>query len=479
MSGQKHLLLEVPDYDHTGGGGKAPRTYLQLGAYPTDGTPASRGDDLLDRIGLTEGVTHYFKDDFRHRNGQQHPETKYWRDDGHEVIESDPVTLTKELRTRGGWRLHTDGNYVSTTRGDRVDVIGGNYKMVILGRMNAPGEWAESYYESSGGHNRDATNTPGEMIMVAWNPATQTWRTVEEVIKGDTVSNFQGIVREFYECDLMLSFTGSASEGAPIPASTGDGAHTHTDFTQAWIHGPPPRLQQNPNVHETVRALSITERTKVETVGGTGVTTDTGKIVHPIADRTITSTAQYRRKSTSTAATTIDETLSVEGGVTITSKVGEGPPPGSAPGTPPVAPVPTFRETLLAGVILSTSTYREKTVAGAGDVTRKINVHGRIFELGIETTFDQVLAEFGRHEFATSITLCKVVGSITGSLAVTIGMTNALNQGVSEFQQPDTPKPWEKALYERAICLVWRQYIAARADQSLLRFATFGLLTKT
>lgn len=473
MPGQKHLLLEVPDYDHSGAGAKPPRTYLQLGAYPTDGSPVDRGDDLLDRIGLTEGVTHYFKDDYRFRNGQQHPGTQYWRDDGHQKVQSDPVTLTQELRTRGGWRLHTDGNYVSTTRGDRVDVIGGNYKMVILGRVDAPAAWAESYYESSGGHNRDATNTPGEMIMVAWNPATQTWRTVEEVIKGDVVSHFQGIVREFYECDLMLSFTGSADEGAPIPASGGDGAHTHTDFTGAWIHGPPPRPKKNPNVSETVRAASITEVTKVMTVGGTSVATDTGKIVHPIADQTVASSASFRAYSETTAATTIDEETTVDGGVVITESIGQGPPAGSAPGTPPVAPVPTFRDTLLAGAILSTSHYKDKTVANAGTLTNKVNIHGAIFELGVESTFDQVLPEFGRHEVTASLTGIKVAIGLTASLDLKVGLDTEIKQVNNKHKAP-TVKEISKALTTQKFCVVRRQYVAASKKAIAVRFFRVG-----
>ena len=40
------------------------------------------------------------------------------------------------LHTKGGWRDHTDGNRITTTRGDKVEVIRGNYKLIVLGRQD-------------------------------------------------------------------------------------------------------------------------------------------------------------------------------------------------------------------------------------------------------------------------------------------------------------------------------------------------------
>ena len=45
---------------------------------------------------------------------------------------------TLALLTKGGWWDHTDGNRVTTTTGDKVEVIQGNYKMVVLGRQPLP-----------------------------------------------------------------------------------------------------------------------------------------------------------------------------------------------------------------------------------------------------------------------------------------------------------------------------------------------------
>ncbi len=45
---------------------------------------------------------------------------------------------TLSLLTKGGWWDHSDGNRVSTTMGDKIEVIQGNYKLVVLGRQPAP-----------------------------------------------------------------------------------------------------------------------------------------------------------------------------------------------------------------------------------------------------------------------------------------------------------------------------------------------------
>ncbi|HEY4118861.1 MAG TPA: hypothetical protein VGM56_13440 [Byssovorax sp.] len=43
---------------------------------------------------------------------------------------------SSQLHTKGGWRDHTDGNRVTTTRGDKIEVIRGNYKLIVLGRQD-------------------------------------------------------------------------------------------------------------------------------------------------------------------------------------------------------------------------------------------------------------------------------------------------------------------------------------------------------
>ena len=43
---------------------------------------------------------------------------------------------SSQLHTKGGWRDHSDGNRITTTWGDKVEVIRGNYRMLVLGRRD-------------------------------------------------------------------------------------------------------------------------------------------------------------------------------------------------------------------------------------------------------------------------------------------------------------------------------------------------------
>ncbi|MFO0552599.1 MAG: hypothetical protein U0271_29685 [Polyangiaceae bacterium] len=247
-----------------------PLTYLQLGAYPTWGTSSQRGDDLLEAIGLTSTTTQFFKDDFRWANGLSEPSTKYWRADGNTTTETTPSALTAELMTRGGIRLHTDDNYVSTTRGDRVDVIFGNHHLAVLGRTGS----ADAYRESSGGHAvRADRSTPHRTTLVSWNAARGAFRTYEETVKGNHTTRFEGPLETTYECDEIVERVGRAydddADEAPLIPATSAEAHEQTDAADKWVNPSSgegtgwPRSEESPDLDEEIAALDVRESTKV------------------------------------------------------------------------------------------------------------------------------------------------------------------------------------------------------------------------
>jgi len=279
-SGQKYMRLEVPNYDSSGA--THPLSYIQLGSARTDGDSVRRGDDMLEAIGLTSSTTHFFRDDWRYSNGAQHPQTKYHRRDG--LTDDDrktPQELTGELLSRGGWREHTDGNRITTTRGDRVEVIAGNYRMVVLGRMwSRSGStwsdngWGSSYWESSGGHNKDATNTPGEVVHIGWKASeseqsdsyASTWKVFEETVKGKVINEYWGNQYEWNECDWIYDKIGSrssvgkdGSEG-DIPVANGDEAQKQTDQASKWLNATG-RKKINPDITEVTSAKKIDTKT--------------------------------------------------------------------------------------------------------------------------------------------------------------------------------------------------------------------------
>ena len=58
-----------------------------------------------------------------------------------------------------GWVDHSNGHRVTTTHGDKVEVITGNYKLVVLGREGNPE--GSTGFDMSGGHTVNWAKTPG------------------------------------------------------------------------------------------------------------------------------------------------------------------------------------------------------------------------------------------------------------------------------------------------------------------------------
>lgn len=287
-SDHTYMLVQQTDYDQTGNA-TYPGTYLQLGAYPAWGDSTQRGDDLLSAIGLTTSTTSFFKDDHRYASSQTKPATVYTRDDGFATSTSGtPQQLTAELMTRGGWRLHTDGNYLSTTRGDRVDVIFGNYHLAVLGRTGGSSTaavWTPAYWESSGGHTvQDDVARRGRVSLVEWDSARSAWKSYHNTLKGNHTRRFQGPLEHVFEVDTYRETIGSiddeldpdydsATDAAytrykTIPATSAS-AHQQTDAATNWVNPSTgvgsnwPRRRETPNLKEDIAARSYRDETKV------------------------------------------------------------------------------------------------------------------------------------------------------------------------------------------------------------------------
>ncbi len=121
----------------------------------------------------------FFVDDVRYRPGDvthlPSGKTATTKDDdpGHGLSMTDRQAESAKLYARGGWRDHSDGNRISTTYGDKVEVVRGNYKMVVMGRQDAPGE--AMGWEATGSHIQDyAPGTmPGASYWLQWIPDYQ------------------------------------------------------------------------------------------------------------------------------------------------------------------------------------------------------------------------------------------------------------------------------------------------------------------
>lgn len=198
----KYLLIQVPDFATDPSGdpdgvvaparfGKGMTSFLRLGAASLDPEP---GDDLVQYV-YQEGAgpvgftgSHVLKDKDGNvvKDKAGNPVTlktafiddeRNRGDGGVEPLEADGHGMnpeqrhdwhTKHLLTKGGWRDHSDGNRITTTYGDKVEVIRGNYKLIVLGRQNEAGN--AQGHEWSGNHVQDwgQGTMPGASVTLEW-----------------------------------------------------------------------------------------------------------------------------------------------------------------------------------------------------------------------------------------------------------------------------------------------------------------------
>lgn len=201
------------------------------------------------------------------------------------------VKESMKLHTRGGWRDHSDGNRISTTRGDRVDLVRGNYKMVVLGRRPDEGRAtgaAKTFgdvlttpvdnvsnsvttLDVSGGHVQDWNMSPGQITEISWvktdtgggspdpgkdTPAAYyTWKTVEETVKGDVDTTHYGVVNELYlgpRVTTQMGWEGAPETDAPRGADHVDGEDVPKVFRDY-----PGLCRENPILTEQTWAKEI------------------------------------------------------------------------------------------------------------------------------------------------------------------------------------------------------------------------------
>jgi hypothetical protein len=267
----KHAHLEVPDFD----GGRS--SYLRLGAAAPLGS--LRGDDLAELIDA-------FIDDERKRDGC--PDF---------VPVAERKAETARLHTKGGWRDHTDGNRISTTRGDKVEVIEGNYKLLVLGRGEHEAGW-----DVSGGHITEVSETFGGGTFIEWSQKYGgTWKVSETTVKGEVHSIYHGDVIDEYYGEKKESRTGTETPGVVIRAE----GNILNDKKMPELPDPEPK-KENPEIIDKTWAKSIASYTGSK-----------ARPVPTITDETWAGTM----KSTTNASSITDET-SVTGEISSTTHAG-------------------------------------------------------------------------------------------------------------------------------------------------------------
>jgi hypothetical protein len=318
----KHALLLVPNYDSEGPS-LAPLTYLRLGAaFQHEGDLLDRnerGDSHLDgfawfessheshsvagatgeadshsEAGATgEGDSHGHSEstdataphsesarplfDTNGIVGSRYGAFEF-RDDGSMLPEAgDDATLTGQLLTRGGIREHTDGNRISTTRGDCIEVVGGNYKLIVMGRVHGPhvNSPHATQWKSAGGILHDVTATPGasETVSVKWTQTDNgTWEITEQTEKGEVYTNIVGRMEDIFTGPSRIRYTGYGGaeqdpEAAERPAIT-ERTYARQITSITKVDGPvTSTMRVEGNLTESTRVTgalaAIVERTEV------------------------------------------------------------------------------------------------------------------------------------------------------------------------------------------------------------------------
>ena len=281
----KFLELCVPTWGQDGAGNEL-TTFLRLGDTSAS-IPTTQWQQAL----LAQFTTPYpngtggFFDDQRQRYDpgatntaapQSLPGITAAQPDGSLTV-AQREAETAALQSKGGWMDHSDGNRITTTQGDKVEVIRGNYQLIVLGRQDAASNGA--LMDFSGGMFQPNDATPSNTMRLEWvRNYDGTWRIVEECQKGDVHTVIHGDVIEEQYGQSITAITGS--EQQPVLADpeqytsnqlgadgTSDPA-LYTQNTDLFDPNSPDYLgsgsvetKQNPTILEKTWAQSISSYT--------------------------------------------------------------------------------------------------------------------------------------------------------------------------------------------------------------------------
>jgi hypothetical protein len=263
----KHYQVTVPDFTEADGTTKVGTSFLRLGSSPSpqhvNNQPATfkASWDLANLVGNAAAIaaaepahddapsTYHgdptyllgFADDTRAR-----PDGPSWTARQKE---------TMKLLTKGGWWDHSDGNRVSTTVGDKIEIIQGNYKMVVLGRraLTDPALAANAMIRDiSGGLVEENGPSPTHCIKtIEWTEHDNgSWSVYQNNGIGNVFSSFYGDVGDVFFGPHKESWTGLAPDGY-------DTSDFYKNSMQQHDIAGYPKLEADPDIRDHTWARSI------------------------------------------------------------------------------------------------------------------------------------------------------------------------------------------------------------------------------
>ncbi|MBK8259366.1 MAG: hypothetical protein IPK82_42765 [Polyangiaceae bacterium] len=332
----KYLLISVPQFKEDPISGKPMSSYIRLGAASSTwqqdpggdlqakvrwagapgGIGAAPGSEVAYTNDGAEDGRPVFVEDRRSRDGSPPPG---------QVAGGAREEESSHLHTRGGWRDHTDGNRITTTYGDKIEIIRGNYKLIVLGRQDDITQAAGR--DISGQHIQDFAYTWPAFQRVEWTGEYGgVWHIQNTTDGAVTSDHFAGDKYEWNWGNKFQSITGSEAPVEMIAASDPLGRKPRGNpeiIEKTWAK----RIESYtgsaawriPSIHEetwAVDMLSITDAAST-----TSTTTISGAITETTNAGTITDSTTSGAITSTTTSGAITETTT-SGAITNTTTSG-------------------------------------------------------------------------------------------------------------------------------------------------------------
>lgn len=353
----KYLLLGVPQFAKDPITGNLMTSYLRLGAssstwqedpggwlaakahlYGPPGShsdPAMRADQALTDGKATAGVGVLVEAERTDINpwvtGDGEFSGNVFVDDDRNRLEGAPHLLDKAerlrqssaLHTRGGWRDHSDGNRITTTYGDKIEVIRGNYKQIILGRQDD--EQTSAGWDVSGQIIQDfAYMMPGASVRVeeskSYNGVWHLENTMENMVQS---TNFAGDFFDYKWGEKHWTFTGSNDPKPKTESDSGAPRDNPHLLEKTWAH----RIESYTGssdwrIGKTFDGVSIIEETyAVRTSSLTDVSESIVEVTNA-GSTSSTTTVKGSVSDTTTVHDSVTESTTVTNSISSTTKAG-------------------------------------------------------------------------------------------------------------------------------------------------------------
>ena len=193
------------------------------------------------------------------------------------------------------WRDETDGNRITTTRGDKIEVVGGTYKMKVLGRR----EFKASTEVEEGRIKEGGITFQGQSEIDFVQGPRGARRIREATVKGEVHTTYHGDAVEYHYGSKLVSRTGDPDTPTPIEDYPAQMTENPTVIDRTWAKSIASYTGSEklpvPTIHEETWAETMESKTHVTT------TTDETTVKGP--------SRETMKAGSIKSSTTVDETI--------------------------------------------------------------------------------------------------------------------------------------------------------------------------